>query len=367
MASGAVSSISFLLPNLGIGGAEKATVKLANELFARGYVVRIIVATNRSFALEHALVDGVELIKLRSKALKNSLPRLLFHLTSTRPNFCVAITRDCCALSAVLRHITPSTIKWIFSERSSIGSWLKQEKSGIKRWMKRQMFRLVFLSADQIHCVSNYSKSDMVKNLGIDDAKIYVVYNIVTVDALIPTSCTELDALKSPFCLSVGRLVDEKNFEFLISAFALGSPSNFDLIIIGEGYSRRKLSTLIASLNLTDRIHLVGSKSNVAPWLINMSAYLSSSLREGFPNALAEASGLGKPIIALEGSGGIREILTNNDNAFIIRDNNIEEYAKTISSVLKNLGTNPVESLATSDERFSAKVVGDDFQRVFLE
>jgi glycosyltransferase involved in cell wall biosynthesis len=61
-------------------------------------------------------------------------------------------------------------------------------------------------------------------------------------------------------------------------------------------------------------VHLLGFKENPYPYLKNADYLVSTSNAEGFPNGIAEAMCLGKPVIATNCQSGPAEILTGEDN-----------------------------------------------------
>ena len=73
------------------------------------------------------------------------------------------------------------------------------------------------------------------------------------------------------FILSIGRLTNQKNFEFLINMFAkykkiIGADY---LLIIGEGEEKTKLQKIINSLNCSNTTFLLGYQKNVYNYINN--------------------------------------------------------------------------------------------------
>ena len=69
---------------------------------------------------------------------------------------------------------------------------------------------------------------------------------------------------------SVGRLVEQKNFEFLIRSFKKyneNSNLNSILVIAGKGPEERRLKILVNKLNLKNYIFFIGHIDNVANFL----------------------------------------------------------------------------------------------------
>ena len=97
--------------------------------------------------------------------------------------------------------------------------------------------------------------------------------------------------MKNKYILSIGRLTKQKNFTLLIKAFfeIIKYFPHYNLVIIGEGDERKKLEKLITFLKLTDKVKLMGYKSNIYNYLDKAYCFISSSLYEDPGFVLIEA------------------------------------------------------------------------------
>ena len=102
--------------------------------------------------------------------------------------------------------------------------------------------------------------------------------------------------------LSIGRLVPTKNFTMAVDAAALLDRRGvkFKWRIIGTGEQHEKLQKQIESLDLSDKVSLLGAKENPYPYLSNSDVMIQSSLFEGKSIVLDEAKILAVPIVATE-------------------------------------------------------------------
>lgn len=91
-------------------------------------------------------------------------------------------------------------------------------------------------------------------------------------------------------------------------AFADAS-TQFGLVILGEGPERRALEKQVADLGLTGRVLLPGYFTNPHPIVAKADFFISASRNEGFPNAIAEAMALERPVIATDCPSGPAELL----------------------------------------------------------
>lgn len=125
-------------------------------------------------------------------------------------------------------------------------------------------------------------------------------------------SDTQRCALKARWCtpdepltLAVGRLVEAKGFDNLISAWR-DLPGK--LVIVGTGKEEEALEKQVAQLGLGQRVVFAGFRADVPELMQAADLFVLSSRREGFPYVLVEALHAGVPIIATD-IPGAREFL----------------------------------------------------------
>ena len=134
----------------------------------------------------------------------------------------------------------------------------------------------------------------------------------------IDNSCTNF--------VSVGRLTFQKGYKNLIKAFSVvhDRHSNTRLIILGDGDLRKPLESLIGNLNLSNVVLLPGFIENPYSVISKMNIFISSSVFEGVSNAMLESLALGLPVLATDCPSGVREVISNNENGWLVKtDGNI--------------------------------------------
>lgn len=97
----------------------------------------------------------------------------------------------------------------------------------------------------------------------------------------------------------VGRMNQQKNHAFLISAFArlYRQDPACRLLLVGTGDLREAVLTRIHDLGLDSAVHLAGEVSNTADYLSAMDLIAMPSLYEGLPLTLVEEQASGLPCI----------------------------------------------------------------------
>jgi glycosyltransferase involved in cell wall biosynthesis len=110
--------------------------------------------------------------------------------------------------------------------------------------------------------------------------------------------------------LLVGRLVEVKNHELLLRAFAkvAAARPRVSLRIVGEGPLRDRLESQVKSNALQDRVQLMGFRADIREQLVASDAFLLPSLAEGCSISLIEAMATGVPVLGSD-VPGIREVM----------------------------------------------------------
>jgi glycosyltransferase involved in cell wall biosynthesis len=108
------------------------------------------------------------------------------------------------------------------------------------------------------------------------------------------------------------------------------------LYIIGEGRYRAELERLIKSLNLQDRVYVLGKRPNeeLPFWFAAASLSCLASSREGWPNAVTESLACGTPVVATR-VGGIPEIVNKPELGTLVEQTS-ESIAAGIMQVLRS-------------------------------
>jgi len=138
--------------------------------------------------------------------------------------------------------------------------------------------------------------------------------------------------IKKEFYLAIGRLTDQKNFSFLINAYAknINKFRIKKLLIIGDGEEFENLNKLILENNAENNIYLLGFKKNVYSYIKKSSAIISSALYEDPGFALIEASYMRKKIISSLVNNGPLEMHNHSNMGYFFESNNVENFVEKI-------------------------------------
>ena len=136
----------------------------------------------------------------------------------------------------------------------------------------------------------------------------------------------------------MGRLCKQKNFKDLIIAFANFSKkeNRYILKIVGQGYQKNYLNSLIKSLNMEKKIFLKGYIENIDKEYRNAKLFVLPSLYEGLGNVLIDALNFSVPCIATNCKSGPKEILCHGKAGAIIPVHNPSLIKNKIEEALDN-------------------------------
>jgi len=126
-----------------------------------------------------------------------------------------------------------------------------------------------------------------------------------------------------PLVVAVGRLVPVKRFDRLIDALAALKPRvpRLRAVIVGEGYERPALESLIAAHGAEEWIDLPGRVDDADLVALYRRAWVvaSASVREGWGMTLTEAAACGTPAVVTD-IAGHRDAVEDGVTGILARD-----------------------------------------------
>lgn len=132
--------------------------------------------------------------------------------------------------------------------------------------------------------------------------------------------------------LNIANLITLKGQAELIKAFAkiFKDKDNVELIIAGEGELKEKLTHLIDTLDLNDKVKLIGliSREEVINQLDNCDVFVLPSHYETFGVVLIEALSRGVPVVSTYCGGP--ECIVNESNGILVTPKNVEDLAQAM-------------------------------------
>ncbi len=138
-------------------------------------------------------------------------------------------------------------------------------------------------------------------------------------------------AADEPLIVSVGRLVPLKNHALAISA--LRHMPQGSLAIVGDGPLLSELRKQVVVDGLGDRVAFAGMRTDATAVMGAADVVVMPSRGEGLPLVGLEALAAGAPLVATA-VRGLRELLTDGENALLVAPGDPEALAAAITRVL---------------------------------
>ncbi|MDC7771443.1 glycosyltransferase family 4 protein [Priestia megaterium] len=222
-----------------------------------------------------------------------------------------------------------------------------KNKFSLLRFKKKYISLLENASA--IVSVSQFMKDRFITVSGLERIKnkITVVYNGIDLSAfeIENRSIRDRYGIKQndKILLTVSRVVEGKGYKEMYKIFSrlLHRNPHFHWVIVGEGNYLNELKVLIKKDFLEDHITLVGKVNREKLNIYYSSAdifWLLSNFQEAFGLVYLESLACGTPVIG-RNSAGVKEIIINNVNGFLINSN--EECL----DILLNLNKYPMDEI----------------------
>lgn len=139
----------------------------------------------------------------------------------------------------------------------------------------------------------------------------------------------------APLCGIVAALRPEKNHGlFLETAALVGSKlPAARFLIVGDGPTRGAIEEAAAARDLHDRVHLLGSRSDVPQLLSAMDVFLLTSHNEANPVSILEAMSVGLPVVAAD-VGSVHQTVGHGVTGFLAPPGAALELADGVLTLL---------------------------------
>jgi glycosyltransferase involved in cell wall biosynthesis len=179
-----------------------------------------------------------------------------------------------------------------------------------------------------------------------------------------------------PVVVSVGRLVEKKGFDDLLTACALvvATGRNFTCEIHGDGPCRLELEALRDRLGLQKVVSFGGERTQLDLVPIYHAADVFALTphptddgdRDGVPNVLVEAMACGVPVVATD-VGGISELVRHRTNGLLAPARDIAAIAAGLGELLDDVDLRKCLGKAAADTaaRFDGQVAANRLAALF--
>jgi len=354
--------ILFIVDDFG-GGAGNVIQILANEFVRRGYDVKVLLLNYHTE--NNRLNEKVSVIRhtISSKNVKNKLiwlknttKELRQIIIKSNPDVVISFLDNNNTLTGL--SLMFDKIPLIVSERSNP---IVIKPKGFWRILRIP----AYLRADAV----TVQCSNFVRFNRLFSRKTLVTPNPIvkpTLEKVMPQVNSDEVRL-----ISCGRLAPIKRFDLMIRAFYKINKNfpNTKLYIYGEGSERGVLEKLIQDLSLNDKVILAGRTDDIYSVLNNSDIYVMTSEQEGFPNALSEAMAVGLSSVAFECHEGLRDLIDDGKNGFLVPPGDIGLMAERVCYLIENINLRNTFSVKSKEvsRKFSVGSVCDLWEELIID
>lgn len=309
----------FCIPELNVGGAEKALTDLAVRIDKNRFAVTVYSMesrpkdensscvpkleaagiTVRFFNIDRAFCLCRDLRKIRN-ALREDQPDIFLSFLF-RANFFGRFAARWAGIPLVVSGIR------VAEKRKFLGVPLRLL---LDRWTSRWV--------DRFLCVSRSVAAFSAKTGRLPHEKLFVIPNGVEISTPNLTSnsntaWTQTDSNKEDRIVFVGRLNYQKGLDWLLETTPDWLPKlpATELWLVGEGKERKKLDNQLTESKFNEirhRIRFVGWRQDATELIAASKLLVLPSRWEGMPNVLLQAMAAGLPVVCTE-TEGVDEVL----------------------------------------------------------
>ena len=346
--------LSWEFPPRVIGGISPHVFYLSKSLAKNGVRVHVVTCDFPG-ASAHETIDGVEVYRVDS--YKNPSPDFatwvyLMNLNMQKEAAAIAAKLDekvdvfhahdwLVATAGIgLKHVfrKPLLVTMHSTEigrRDGIHTGTEKMIGETEAWLTYEAWKVI--------CCSQYMVSHVKWAFGVPDDKLVMVPNGVNMHVYDEAARQDLKPFRSAFALPeeklvlfVGRLVYEKGAQVLINAIPkILEKVNAKFVIVGSGYMKDQLSTIVRSMGLEHKVLFTGFVDEETLLKLQCCADVSvvPSLFEPFGIVALEAMAAKSPVVVSE-TGGLGEIVEHDVTGVKVYPNNTESLAWGITKVL---------------------------------
>jgi len=337
--------ISFFIPTLQIGGAERVVVNLANGFCTKGYNVHVVLLKQEGQFI-NALDDKCEIINLGVKRTRNAFPSIYRYIKTERPDVVISSIDHLNVAVLLVKQFLHTKTKYIIIEHNVVTNDLLSMfyHNGTLSGIVPSLMKILYPKADRVIAVSESVKKSLIDKIPQLSNNVSVIYNPIFSQDILTKSKENVDDavikqwLNEFVIISVGRLERVKDYPTLIRAFAIVRQQGVDakLVLLGDGTERNNLENLVKQLHLTEHVYMPGFTDNPYKYISKANVFVLSSVSEGLSSVLIEALGCGVPIVSTDCNGAPNEILDNGKYGKLVPINNPQAMAEAILSIFDN-------------------------------
>ena len=322
------------------GGTENQVVKLINNLDKNKYELHLILLRDTDWIRENGKhlncsIHTFNIVRLRKPRNILSFMNIVRSVRTIKPDIVMTFFPLSNIMGVIAARLAQAPI--IISTRRDYGLWLNWEHR-----LSIHALRFADRYVDKIVVNASVIRELTSREERFDAAKIDVIYNGVDIDNPLPDE-RQTSALRAKLAIPgeapvigiVGGLKPMKRHATFLrmARRVIDVMGDAHFIIVGDGPLRPSLEAEAAGLGVTDRVHFVGSQTNVIPYLSLFTVAVNCSANEGLSNAIMEYMAYGIPCVVSD-AGGNPELIKHDVNGYTFKLDDDEELSRMVLGLL---------------------------------
>lgn len=204
-------------------------------------------------------------------------------------------------------------------------------------WMARYTDTIITMNEEDYQAAQkfklrNNGKIYYVPGVGVDTE----MYQLKNVDSNELKNSLGL-SLDDIVLISMGDLIDRKNYASSIQAIAKANNKKLHFLICGKGPKLEALQKLASDLGVEKQIHFLGFRTDIKELLTIADIFFFTTYQEGLPRSMMEAMSAGLPCIASKVRGNV-DLIQEGVGGFLRQPNDSEGFAKAINILASDKG-----------------------------
>jgi glycosyltransferase involved in cell wall biosynthesis len=298
--------IAYVLTSLGIGGAERQTVALAERMAARGHAVALLVLLGRQPQEWPTTLDPVRLdMRKNPVSILASLWKARYFLRDFHPDLIHSHTYPANMAARLLRIMLP---------RAAVLTTVHNVYDG--HWSRMLAYRLTDSLSRHTTAVSKAARDRYVCLKAVPARKSSVLANGIDTVEFTPNPerrarmREEMGADDEFVWLAAGRIVPAKDYPNLLRAFTRvhAAVPSACLWVAGEAVDADSAAVQALAADFAASVRWLGLRRDMPALMDAADGFVLASAWESMPLVVGEAMTMEKPVVATD-VGGVREIV----------------------------------------------------------
>lgn len=322
------TKICFLVPSFSKGGSEKNIAFILNNMPRHNFSIDCIVIYDNKF--EYDIHPNINFHFLKAKSLRGAFLQIFKIIKKNNFDIVFSNMPYLNIANSLISILIRGKYKVICRESILISKYLENEVRFSFLW--KLLLNITYKRANYIVAQCEEMKQDILDLFLINQKKVKVIGNPI----LLLNSEKRLYEISNQIkLLSIGRLTHQKGFDILIESISFLDDVDVKLTIVGDGDLYSYLNLLIQKLNLSNKVSIINSVTDINQYYNNHDIFCTTSRYEGFPNVVLESLASSLIVCSTPSVTGINEIKEyNNNSVFISKTSGSKSFSDLLRQII---------------------------------